>query len=52
MEEALHYGITGNAVTRKAAKSVVASSSYRTPSKIALPAQRTVPSEATGKQIP
>ena len=47
-----NYGIMGNGITKKAAKNVVASSSYRTPSKIALPAQRTVPSEATGKQLP
>ena len=47
-----NYGITGNGVTRKAAKSVMASSSYRTPSKIVLPAQQTVPSEDSGKQIP
>ncbi|WP_211248229.1 hypothetical protein, partial [Mitsuokella jalaludinii] len=31
----------GNGVTRKAAKNVVASSSYRTPSKSVLPVQRT-----------
>ena len=46
------YGITGNGVARKAGKSVVVSSSYHTPSKIVLPARRTVPSEATGKRIP
>ena len=41
----------GNGVTRKAAKNIVASSSYRTPSKSVLPVQRTVPSVATGKRI-
>ena len=46
-----NYGITGNVVTRKAAKNIVASSSYHTPSKIVLPVQRTVPSVATGKRI-
>ena len=46
-----NYGITGNGVTRKAAKNIVVSSSYRTPSKSVLPVQRTVPSVATGKRI-
>lgn len=46
-----NYGITGNGVTRKATKNIVASSSYRTPSKSVLPVQRTVPSVATGKRI-
>ena len=46
-----NYGITGNGVTRKAARNIVASSSYRTPSKSVLPVQRTVPSVATGKRI-
>ena len=47
-----NYGITGNGVTRKAMKNIVASSSYRTPSKSVLSVQRTVPSVATGKRIP
>ena len=46
------YGITGNGVTRKAAKNVEASSSYRIPSRIVLPVQQTVPSVGTGKPIP
>ena len=37
---------------KKGAKNIVVSSSYRTPSKIVLPVQRTVPSVATGKRIP
>ena len=47
-----NYGIMGNGVTRKATKNIVASSSYRPPSKIVLPVQRTVPSVGTGKRIP
>ena len=47
-----NYGITRSGVTRKAAKNVGASSSYRIPSRIVLPVRRTVPSVVTGKRIP
>ena len=55
-EKILFFLAEGKSITEIAhlmkRKNIVASSSYRTPSKSVLPVQRTVPSVATGKRIP
>lgn len=54
-EKILFFLAEGNSITEIAhlmkRKNIVASSSYRPPSKSVLPVQRTVPSVATGKRI-